>query len=205
MKSSHFDLQNSHLESCGSFPRFIRMVSAINFLILVAASFFLLSCGKEDTSLSTTQNPGDLKATGVTVTPLIAGQNYNAGTVSATFDTWLNTLTITYSTANTNWILLETHLDVQSSPENFPQNKKGNPIPGHFEYGATLSGKTEWTQVIDMSSIEGYVVGYPLYIAAHAVVKNNFGKRETGWGEGLPFPGNNWSMYFSCLPGNPPT
>lgn len=179
----------------------------IHLIILFALSLIILSCSKEDATLTNNQpaNGARLKNTGTVITPLIAGQNMDAGTVTATFDTYLNELTVTYSTVGTDFKLYQTHLDVQIDPALFPQTKNGNPRTGHFQYGANLGGKTEWTQVIDLTSIEGYEVGYPVYIAAHAVVRSNTNQTETGWGQGLPFPGNNWAMYFSIIPENPPS
>jgi Ca-activated chloride channel family protein len=97
-------------------------------------------------------------------------------------------LYITYETTD-DWYITETHLHVAASLEDIPQTKKGNPIPGHFDYKdyhhpsvQTYMYAIPWT----------WEPGTTLYIAAHAVV--SFG--ETAWGDGVDFDGNNWATYI---------
>jgi len=125
------------------------------------------------------------------VVPLIAGQHINVGTVTVT-----NTETeivVTYET-NGDWLITETHLDVELDYSGLNTTKKGNPIPGQFTYHASHSSPV----ASDSFTIGnfGWTVGSPIYIAAHAVVTSSQGT-ETAWGEGLDFPGNNWGMYFN--------
>ncbi|MCD4679592.1 MAG: hypothetical protein K8S00_04325 [Bacteroidales bacterium] len=77
--------------------------------------------------------------------------------------------------------------------------KKGNPKVGHFAYGANVQCNTVWSQDVDLNLIGGWVEGSTIYIAAHATVVNGI-QTESAWGNGTPFPGNNWSMYFECTP-----
>lgn len=100
--------------------------------------------------------------------PLIAGQNIEVGTVNVWNDG--ENLYVTYVIDAPGWYLTETHLHVACSEEEIPQNKKGNPIPGHFDCSSEH-------EIVD------YVTEYPLdpiplnsidccnlFIAAHAVV-----------------------------------
>jgi uncharacterized protein (TIGR02145 family) len=171
-------------------------------LSTLAFSLLLVGCSKEMQELSKPSEPSGnkLKSAVICETPLIAAQNYFAGTVTATFNVTGNQLTIAYSTINTDYCLKETHLDVQIDPANFPQTKTGNPKVGQFAYGATLGCKTGWTQVVDLTTVTGWIQNATVYIAAHANVKKSTRGNETAWANGLPFPGNNWAMYFLCYP-----
>jgi hypothetical protein len=176
----------------------------INFLgfTIVLLSFFLLSCNKEAADVSGSKTSGTrLKETTTScAATLIAGQYYNAGSVTTAYNNDMNQMTITYSTVNSGFCLTETHLDVQINPANFPQTPTGNPKVGQFAYGATLGCVTEWTQVIDLNTVPGWTFGSRVFIAAHAVVKGANNQKETAWGQGKHFPGNNWAMYFYCDP-----
>jgi hypothetical protein len=137
-------------------------------------------------------------------TDLIAGRTIDAGDVKACNDD--TTLTITYE-ATYPWCLLETHLhvatiaDPPADPDaNIPQNRPGNPIPGHFAYGDDYGGCLDGaaTFEIPLEQIDGGVgPGEVVVIAAHAEVED--GKREeTAWGEGSRFVARgNWAMYFT--------
>jgi len=125
------------------------------------------------------------------VVPLIAGQHINAGTVTVT-----NTETeivVTYQTSG-DWLIEETHLDVELSYGGLNTTKKGNPVPGQFTYYSSHSNPV--SQVTFSIENFGWTEESELYIAAHAVVTSSEGT-ETAWGEGLDFPGRNWGMYFN--------
>lgn len=65
------------------------------------------------------------------------------------------------------WLITATHLHVAASPGEIPQTKNNNPKPGHFTYN------DEWDYVDSVTyqiSLNGWVIGTDLYIAAHAVV-----------------------------------
>jgi len=97
--------------------------------------------------------------------PLCAGQHINAGTV--TVSNVGNNLTVTYDTSGGDWALVETHLAVGDSLDDIPQNKNGNPIPGHFPDSNDHDPPEQIvTYTIDISGL-----GSPLYIAAHAAVQ----------------------------------
>jgi len=83
-----------------------------------------------------------------------------------------------------------------------PQTKKGNPIPGHFEYSGMHNRVSEYTVMIQNE----WDTGTSLLIAAHAsiikeVVTDNITTylKETAWGAGLDFPGKNWATYFAYI------
>ena len=127
---------------------------------------------------------------------LWAGQHINAGTVTV----WStrDTLYIKYDMAD-NWWLEETHAHVALTPEGIPQTKKGNPIPGKFEF------KDDWDPRVQTCTYAiavrpGWDVEYCLSIATHAVavkvVRGKVTKRETGWAGEEEFPGKNWALYF---------
>ncbi|NQV03127.1 MAG: LamG domain-containing protein [Bacteroidia bacterium] len=160
------------------------------------------SCEKSIQEVSTPYEPqGNLLKTVIEwETQLIAAQNIYAGTVTAAFNETGDQLTVTYSLITSSYCLLETHLDVQVDPANFPQTKKGNPKVGQFAYGATLNCTLGWTQVIDLTSIPGWSLGDTVFIAAHTELIMFPGGIESAWGAGLPFPGNSWAMYFYCVP-----
>jgi hypothetical protein len=125
------------------------------------------------------------------VVPLIAGQHIDVGTVTVT-----NTETeilVTYQTTG-DWLIKETHLDVELAYSGLDTNKKGNPIPGKFTY--TTKHQTPVVEVSFTIENFGWSVDSELYIAAHAVVTSSQGT-ETAWGDGLDFPGRNWATYFN--------
>jgi hypothetical protein len=65
-------------------------------------------------------------------------------------------------------LIYQTHLAVESDLESIPQTKKGNPIPGQFEYSTIHDpGVSEFTYQIPLE----WDPDTELYIAAHAVVK----------------------------------
>jgi Ca-activated chloride channel family protein len=100
------------------------------------------------------------------------------------------------------WEMTETHLHVDDAVADIPQNKKGNPKIGKFDYSNVHSpAVTEYTYTIPWSLSSGDI----LYIAAHAVVRKETGqddegnpiyREETAWGEGTGFNGNSWAMYI---------
>ena len=147
---------------------------------------------------------------------LWAGQNSIAGYFQV-FTTSTG-LRITIS-PQSGWKITESHVAVHASPANIPQNKKGNPRPGHFTWSQKSAPTTtphEYT--IPYSEIEGGLSpgDHTLYIAIHAVVVDSFGgiQEETAWGgpcyedwsPGDPLPDlfmkigtNRWGYYFEFV------
>jgi hypothetical protein len=119
-------------------------------------------------------NPG-LVFAGST-TPLVAGQHITVGYVEVSNNGV--TLYVKYvidadltpddpTDDGVPSLITQTHLSVTTEPGNIPQ-KKGNPIPGKFEYKEIHDpGVSEFTYKIPLADYPGE----PLYIAAHAVVE----------------------------------
>jgi len=141
-------------------------------------------------------------------TPLIAGQNYDAGRIDVEIvsEDGINYLYVTYIT-NENWIIKNTHL-YAGDRDGIPETKNGNPKPGVFEKGMDYEANT-----ISRFEVEYKILADAFdacfYIAAHAEVEKidingNVIQRETGWGQGEGFEGNSWAMYFEFCKSNCP-
>jgi hypothetical protein len=76
-----------------------------------------------------------------------------------------------------------------------PQTKKGNPIPGKFEYKSYFNSCTK-EQLYTIPIDAKWECDTVLYIAAQAVVRRGC-QSESAWGKGYDFPGKNWAMYFT--------
>ncbi|WP_440955675.1 hypothetical protein ACSAZK_01525 [Methanosarcina sp. Mfa9] len=136
---------------------------------------------------------------------LLANQTLEVGMVNATCDD--TNLSVEYTTQN-GWTLNETHLIVARSLEDIPATKKGNPIPGQFEYGDDqLPGVTKVTYNISLEDL-GLGAGDDVVIAAHAVVqKEEVGVEDGGlilleesaWAGDIDFLGKNWATYFTWI------
>ena len=94
-------------------------------------------------------------------TDLIAGQHHKVGEVHVWNDDIF--LHVKY-VVNSDWDLVETHLDVRLILEDIPQ-KNGNPIPGKFTYKDSAN-----PLAIPLADL-GAATGDTLYIAAHAVTE----------------------------------
>lgn len=131
----------------------------------------------------------------ITTVTLVAGQHIESGTVTVWNDA--TNLYVKYATTG-GWYLAETHVAVATTLDGIPQ-KNGNAAPGQFPYKTIHDPVvTEYTYVIPLAP---YVAGTQLFVATHAsVVLLNGGQivdQQTGWGNGDPFPGKNWGMYFN--------
>jgi len=121
---------------------------------------------------------------------LYAGQNIDVGTVTVSNDA--DSLDVTFNLTE-NWELVETHVHVALSPGDIPQNKKGNPTPGQFDYCEPPSDPQTQTYTIDLPE------GSTLYIAAHAVVVRE-GENELVANGGFETPvvidnGGQWGIF----------
>jgi hypothetical protein len=88
-----------------------------------------------------------------------------------------NYLYVQYVITDPNWCITETHLAVATSPDDIPQTKKGNPIPGQFEYYDVNDCITEYTYKIGLAD-NGWTAGTAIVIAAHAVVWDKTSETE---------------------------
>ena len=169
-------------------------------IVMVVAMTLPLSCqkGEEPGQKSEADLEMSFKNTSDFMTPLIAGQTNNIGEININYLP-PSDIALSYVITEPAWCLLETHLDVQVDPANFPQTKSGNPKVGLFAFREVLSCEPSWGITIDLSSIDGWAEGMTIYIASHAEVFNG-AEAESAWGEGLSFPGNNWAMFFEYEP-----
>ncbi len=169
-------------------------------LIFVLTYTFIISCSKEAESDLFQNHQTEVIASREGPTPteglctqvdLIAGQNYDSGNVEVSLDA--ENLYITYTMEGT-WVLKATHLYVGDCASR-PANNPGNPLIGQFPLAETHPvGTTSYTYSIPLNSLPNCVC-----IAAHAEVNGPSGN-ETAWGNGLPYGGSNWAMYFEfCI------
>jgi hypothetical protein len=142
--------------------------------------------------------PAD-EACGELTVPLMAGQHYEAGSITVSNDA--ENLVVVYETTG-DWVITETHLHVGCDVWDIPMNRGGNPQVGHFDYqGEHDPAVTTVTYTVPLADIECFeACGQDLVIAAHASVERPDGsggtQGETAWGDGPGFPGHNWAMYF---------
>lgn len=146
-------------------------------------------------------------ATAATVVPINAGNGaYVAGTITVSNNG--STVTVVYETssgdtAERDWKLGTTHLDVECDPGDFPTNRGGNPQVGRFEFSNDHDPQVD-VFTYTFQAPEGCAVACQdsIVIAAHAVVyaydpvSGGVLGKETGWGNGNAFPGNNWATWF---------
>lgn len=131
---------------------------------------------------------------------LIAGQNYDAGTVCVSNDT--DTITISVTTHD-GWTMGETQLALGTSLSDIPTNGPGNPIIGQFPYKTYVDG-TSLTYVFDLADFDA-ACDSNFYIAFHAVASNG-DQVETAWSDGERFTARGswatYSQYQAVCPSN---
>jgi hypothetical protein len=186
---------------------------SIATVLLVLASMALWTACTEDSGML---NPGDEAAQKIVVsgttfesTPIMAGQNTNAGYISfrdfdSNNDGQEDMMEFCYNTVD-GWELAETHFAIGEGLASIPTNRSGNPVPGQFPYksGTLAAGTTKYCVTIPMSAINfSCPTSAPkdFYIGAHAVVRKVSNgtvlATETGWGQGTRFvTKGNWGMY----------
>ena len=99
---------------------------------------------------------------------LNAGQDIEVGVVNIWNDP--ATLYVQYMTTEPGWMIAETHLAVADSVAGIPQTKKGNPIPGQFEYSMHHDPMVQqYTYEVPLGAWDACTID-ELIIAAHAVV-----------------------------------
>jgi hypothetical protein len=96
---------------------------------------------------------------------LLAGQTTDIGDVLV----WNDADTLYVKFVSTGDCLLETHVHVGTSLADFPLTKKGNPIPGHFDYSDPHGCVSEYTYPIPLED-EWVPCETDLLIAAHAAL-----------------------------------
>jgi hypothetical protein len=90
------------------------------------------------------------------------------------------TLYVEFDTTGT-WVLSKTHMHIAGSVDNIPHTKKGNPIPGKFDYKTNHDNIQSYTYSIDLTAA-GFCSGDTIFVATHADVKQPIeGCYETVW------------------------
>jgi hypothetical protein len=137
--------------------------------------------------------PGDICGDATSVR-LLTGQTTDVGTVTVLNDA--DAIYVAFSVTS-GWQIIETHVAIVTDPADFPTNRPGNPMVGHFPLGDHFyPGVTEAEYSVSLEDL-GVEPGDMVYVAAHAVVTNEFYELGTAWGEGMPFvERGNWAMYI---------
>lgn len=106
------------------------------------------------------------------IVDLLAGQTQDVGEVRVWND-GIN-LHVEYVVDLGGWHLVETHLAVGDSSGDIPQTKKGNPIPGKFDYKHPDIYDVTDEYVVPLADF-GFEADDNIAIAAHAVVETMAG------------------------------
>jgi hypothetical protein len=125
---------------------------------------------------------------------LIAGQTDTIGTV----EVWNDADYLYVKFVSDGDCLLETHVAVETDWHDIPQTKKGNPIPGQFEYSDPHACVQEYTYEIPLT----WAIDTELYIAAHAAtgVKTSMWVSSDGNESFTAYTGPGTASY-PCEPG----
>jgi len=117
----------------------------------------------------------------------------------------------------TDWRIVDAHAHVALEPNDIPQTKKDNPIPGKFDLQYE-DGEWELDED-DMVVMGGWEIPLtqamidadPLYIALHLEIVDDQGTEdieddiyESVWADGTDFEGKNWATYFEYVIGTNP-
>lgn len=155
----------------------IVLTTLLLFTLMSSCSETLLPTENTNTPISTRTSLYKTSAdcsSEITPVDLLAGQHMDVGDVNIWNDD-IN-LYVEYIIDDDDWCITETHLHVAVEPEYLPQTKKGNAIPGKFDYKGEHQCETNVKYTISWEELgfdEGEYCDMSLYIAAHAVVKNN--------------------------------
>ena len=157
------------------------------WLFLIIIGFAFAACEKDDElkgppahaqakgNITANLNNGGDNNNGIEdgVTPLIAGQHYEVGTVTVQFDG--DYILVTYDITEAGWYITETHLHVSIDKEGIPTNNPGNPMIGLFEYSGEHDKVLTFRYEILRTDIDPDL-DYECYaFAAHAVVATGEG------------------------------
>lgn len=180
-------------------------VGAAFLSTLIVASLLVFFPMKAHSIDSCNAAVASLEGTGTNSWTIWAGQTIRAGEVTSKVNG--SNLEVTFTTVD-GWQLSEAHLWVGRSPNDIPQTKTGNPIPGQFPYkSGTLAGVSTYTFNIPLNStglnFSCPAIDVDYLMAAHASVRKPNGsggyQTETGWSEGSPITSKgNWAT-FSTL------
>ncbi len=173
-------------------------------ILIVLFGVIITGCNVTSNDTNAT-GESDFRALGDTVdgadtVDLIAGQHIDVGDIKICNNG--ESLFIKFNTT-AGWYMTETHLAVETTVDDIPQTKKGNPIPGKFSYKVTHNPVVgQYTYKIDLESA-GFAQGDEIFVAAHADVQRieegSVIQQETAWGEGELFGGRNWATYTTYV------
>lgn len=150
----------------------------------------------EAPSVSAAVHPDGVDACGDPLeVDLLADQDIDVGSVTVANDE--ENLYVTYATSD-GWTLRTTHLEVATSVDGVPTNKKGQPILGQFTFEDTHDGVTQVSYTVPLSDL-GLGPGDKVVVAAHADVFHASLDREEGaWSAGpLIESEGNWATFTS--------
>ena len=156
--------------------------------LLLAAAAMLPSVTRADATVCAHQ-----------VVDLIAGQHFDVGDVAVNV-TADGILHIDWAT-DPSWVVTKTHLDVGTSLDEIPQNRKDNPIPGRFRYSSSYNPPSSSHQYsINLFDL-GFQANDDLFVAFHLETSkldlDGFTvQQETAWMDGVNFDGSNWATYL---------
>lgn len=142
------------------------------------------------------------------VVALVTRQHIDVGTVTVTNDEEFLYVEIV---TTDSWVLLNSSVDVATSPEELPQPGSYNSKLGPSGVFATAHDHlTEYTYEIPLEE-SWYETNQELCVMVHILVEDSgswgfISPRQQAWAEGEPLPGNSGAMYFmytvqSCYPG----
>ena len=146
--------------------------------------------GDEDPS------PEPICESGATVALEAGNRDHDAGFVTMATDG--TTLLVQISTED-RWQLAESQVAVGSSLDDIPQ-RRGKPIPRHFDNAVVHeSGTVDYQFSIDLSSYE-FELGDEIYVVAHSTVtrlnpRDRAAQRAEAWAAGEEFPGRSRASY----------
>lgn len=177
-------------------PKPTRTPSLFRLLALLALALFFSAVPLGAQCVQGADQNGNISFT------LYAGQNIDAGEVTATVDA--THLYVTYETSD-GWTLSETHLWVGTSLEDVPQNSQGVPVPGQFPYKMESGlNTTRFMFTIPLATL-GFAcpTSEPttFYMFAHAAIERvgeETTASETAWSSGDTLDISRW-VYYSTF------
>ena len=162
------------------------------YVSLAIAFVLVLSISAGSISANSPVNTGNTKNS-IFITDLMASKHHDIGDILVWHDA--DTLYVKYE-VHLGWLhMVESHLHVAGSLSEFPLNNGGNPKLGQFAYYED-HGRWVMEYTFEIPRDPSWVTGTDVCIAAHTLVAGLCGLMATGWGDGIEFPGWNWSMYF---------
>ena len=182
------------------------------FIVSIITAFFFSSCSSvDDTTLIFDETVMQRVVSDGTSHIIYAGQFINVGNVTAKAEG--ENLLVTFTITESDWELTEAQLWVGTTPDGYPQTKKGSPKIGNFPFNAgDITGAVTYSFLVPLSSLgitnTETCEAFTLYFMAHCSVQRldengNVIQTETGWaGTERVLDRGSWatrfSMTFTC-------